>query len=336
MQEDSEGGVFVRSVLRTDSEALRRIRPFDRVVAVSATLGDRMWRTNSLDGVLSAITTRIGSKVRMQFERSPEVARLVARYGEQLQRRGEEEVESAVSSGGRLTQGGDVGADPRGMASRGATVAESGVLLLGEQRIHSVLSHMAAALRERDPDRAISVYKLAVERGITPDAHCCTSLIKAYGMKRQAGKALEVVRMMLELGVDPDLVTYNTLMDACEKGRKHEEALRIFREELPTRGLSPDIFSYTVLINLHGKRGELTEALSLFDEAVQRGLRPELPAYTAVVKAAVKKDDMLTALSMLRRMFDDGLSPDTRLYNTLSKYLSFLSFYLSCILTAFN
>jgi pentatricopeptide repeat protein len=352
MQEDMEGGVFVRRVLpgAGGSEALSTIRPYDRVLAVSATLGDRMWRTRSLDGVLSAISTRIGPRVRLQLERSPEVARLVESYGERQQRRaqagllGDEEERLAEEgrSGGRsrshsrARSGAEVGVgagrvagfelDAAGSKARtgagaGAAVDESGLLLMGVQRGHQVLSQMSAALRERDPDRAISVYKLAVERGIAVDAHCCSSLIKAYGMRREAGKALEVVRMMPELGVLPDLVTYNALMDACEKGNKLEDARRIFREELRAeKGLAPDIFSYTVLINAVGKRGQLGEALALFEEAVARGLQPELAAYTAVVKAAVRKDDMGTALAMLKRMFDDGISPDTRLYNTLSAW----------------
>lgn len=316
MQEDAEGGVFVRRVLKSDSPALQLIQPFDRVIAVSASLGDRMWRTNSLDGVLSALCTRIGSKVRLQFERSPEVARLVARGA------GRGPVARSPNLSASITPNrGPTAWAAASLLSPRLTVSEeadgNGMLLMGELRVHAVLSQMAAALRERDADRAVSVYKLAVERGLTPDAHCCSSLIKAYGMKKQADKALEVVRMMLELGVAPDLVTYNAAMDACEKGNKPQEALKLFREELPKRGLAPDIFTYTVLINLHGKRGELAEALALFEEAVARGLQPELPAFTAVIKAAVKKDDMATALALLRRVFDAGLSPDTRLYNTL-------------------
>ncbi len=335
MQEDMEGGVFVRRVLREDSEALRSIQPYDRVLAVSATLGDRMWRTRSLDGVLSAISTRWGPRIRLQLERSPEVARLVESYGGLQQRRvqaglglllDEKEQRAVVAAAGGAGTGPGAAAAAKARQrerarARGAPLDESGLLLMGGQRSHQVLSQMSGALRERDPDRAISVYKLAVERGIAVDAHCCSSLIKAYGMRREADKALEVVRMMPEqLGVRPDLVTYNALMDACEKGNRLEEAQRIFREELrPEKGLGPDIFSYTVLINALGKRGQLAEALALFEEAEARGLQPELPAYTAVVKAAVRKDDMATALAMLKRMFDGGISPDTRLYNTLSE-----------------
>lgn len=313
MQENAEGGVFVRRVLKADCEALRRIQPYDRVVAVSASLGDRMWRTNSLDGVLSALCTRIGSKVRLQFERSPEVARLIAR-GAGNPGVGVADLVPPPTLPPRPSMAAASLLSPPSTAD---LVAKGEMLLMGEPRVHAVLSQMAGALRARDPDLAISIFKLAVERGLTPDAHCCSSLIKAYGMKKQADKALEVVRMMLELGVAPDLVTLNAAMDACEKGKRPEEVLRLFREEVPRHGLVPDIFSYTVLVNMYGKRGELAEALALFEEAVACGLEPELPAYTAIIKAAVKKDDMGTALALLRRVFDSGLSPDARLYNTL-------------------
>jgi hypothetical protein len=51
VQDDSEGGVFVKAVLSSNSADLKRIQPYDRVVAVSASLGDRMWKTNSIEGV---------------------------------------------------------------------------------------------------------------------------------------------------------------------------------------------------------------------------------------------------------------------------------------------
>ena len=123
--------------------------------------------------------------------------------------------------------------------------------------------------------------------GISPDTYCCTSLIKAYGMKGEAEKALDVVRMMIELGLRPDLVTYNTLIDACEKNGRLEEATRIFRQELPEQGLKPDIFTYTVMLNMHGKRGKFAEALGYFEEAIRVGLRPELPAFTAIIKVRI-------------------------------------------------
>jgi pentatricopeptide repeat protein len=103
-------------------------------------------------------------------------------------------------------------------------------------------------------------------------------------MKKEAAKAMDVVRMMRELGMHPDTVTYNALLNACEKGGRNKDVLRIFYEEMPTRGLRPDIQSYTTVVNMHGKRGELELALRVFDEAVERGVNPELPAYTAVIK----------------------------------------------------
>lgn len=93
--------------------------------------------------MLSAINTRIGSTVTLQLERSPEMERLVSNIGKSSSSRGESIAGSRSRSAGN----------------------SNGMLLMGDQRIQQVRYQMATALKERDPDRAISIYKLAVERG---------------------------------------------------------------------------------------------------------------------------------------------------------------------------
>jgi hypothetical protein len=169
IESQAQGGVFVKSVLDQKSPELRRVQPYDRVVAVSASFGDNMWRTNSLEGVsvvkwspplglftpmmlqlkkfsssslsspsylrcgsqvVSAVNTRIGPSLKMRFERRPEVARLLSRT-------------------------------VPGPNAEQATLS----IVVGEERLRYVQQQMALALRERDHERAISVYKLALERG---------------------------------------------------------------------------------------------------------------------------------------------------------------------------
>lgn len=128
------------------------------------------------------------------------------------------------------------------------------------------------------------MYVVVGAAGIAMDAHSCTSLIKAYGMKNQLDKALGVVRMMQELGIRADIVTYNTLLNACEKSGAVDQAEQIFQRELKAQRLTPDLFTYSVMMNLYGKRRRLADAAALFEEMVSKGFRPELPAYTTMIK----------------------------------------------------
>jgi len=52
IQADQEGGVFVKSLVEGGNAATSgRIQAYDRLVAISASLGDHMWLTNSVQGV---------------------------------------------------------------------------------------------------------------------------------------------------------------------------------------------------------------------------------------------------------------------------------------------
>lgn len=119
------------------------------------------------------------------------------------------------------------------------------------------------------------------------DTYSCTSLIKAYGMQKAVDKAVGVLRMMEQLGIPADLTTYNTLLNACEKAGAIDLAANLFHTELPQRRLRPDLFTYSVMVNMYGKRKMLPRAVELFEEMLSKGLKPDLSAYTTMIKVRV-------------------------------------------------
>ncbi|CAN0469574.1 unnamed protein product, partial [Scytosiphon promiscuus] len=55
-------------------------RPGDRIVATSATLGDVLWEKNTVDGILSAVGTRLvfSNTVTLRVERALDAQQLAA------------------------------------------------------------------------------------------------------------------------------------------------------------------------------------------------------------------------------------------------------------------
>jgi hypothetical protein len=75
LEERGEGddrAVFVKRVEQS-GDASGKIKAGDRVVAVSASFGDGMWASRTVEGVVSAISTRIGSTVKLTLERQVRV-----------------------------------------------------------------------------------------------------------------------------------------------------------------------------------------------------------------------------------------------------------------------
>ena len=68
------------AVAATPSYCCGRRRPGDRVVATSATLGDGLWEKNTVDGILSAVGTRLvfSETVTLRVERPLKPQQLAA------------------------------------------------------------------------------------------------------------------------------------------------------------------------------------------------------------------------------------------------------------------
>eukprot|EP00904_Undaria_pinnatifida_P010501 jgi/Undpi1/6581/HiC_scaffold_20.g09060.m1 len=77
---ECQGGVCVSKVRPGCSAELQGVRPGDRVVATSATLGDGLWEKNTVDGILSAVGTRLvfSETVTLRVERPLEPQQLAA------------------------------------------------------------------------------------------------------------------------------------------------------------------------------------------------------------------------------------------------------------------
>ena len=66
--------VFVKQIEASGNAALSgKVKVDDRVVAVSASFGDGLWASRTIEGVVSAITTRIGNTVKLRLERQVRV-----------------------------------------------------------------------------------------------------------------------------------------------------------------------------------------------------------------------------------------------------------------------
>eukprot|EP00563_Minutocellus_polymorphus_P003309 CAMPEP_0181033514 /NCGR_PEP_ID=MMETSP1070-20121207/7294_1 /TAXON_ID=265543 /ORGANISM="Minutocellus polymorphus, Strain NH13" /LENGTH=1205 /DNA_ID=CAMNT_0023110939 /DNA_START=108 /DNA_END=3725 /DNA_ORIENTATION=+ len=68
---EARGGVIVSSVVRDGAAWEAGVRPGDRILATSATVGQKMWPKTTLDGIRSAISSRrvMSSSIKIQLQR---------------------------------------------------------------------------------------------------------------------------------------------------------------------------------------------------------------------------------------------------------------------------
>ncbi|XP_010260149.1 PREDICTED: pentatricopeptide repeat-containing protein At5g02830, chloroplastic isoform X2 [Nelumbo nucifera] len=112
----------------------------------------------------------------------------------------------------------------------------------------------------------------------------------------------------------PTTATYNILMKAC--GTDYCRAKDLM-DEMKLAGLSPNHISWSILIDVRGRSGDVGGALQALKIMREAGPEPDVIAYTTAIKACVKNKNLKVAFSLFEEMKRYGLKPNLVTYNTL-------------------
>ena len=93
--------------------------------------------------------------------------------------------------------------------------------------------------------------------------------IIACGRGACAAEALTVLQRMLDAGLTPCLTTYTALMSLFCRAGELRSAIRIF-ESMKAAGVAPNTITYSSLINGCDKANDLDAARFYFDEMLVR------------------------------------------------------------------
>lgn len=117
------------------------------------------------------------------------------------------------------------------------------------------------------------------------------------------------------------------MMGVCSLGGKFTKAQEVL-DEMPMRGIVPDLISFNTLVNARVKSGGLTPnlAVELLDMVRNSGLRPDAITYNTLLSACSRDSNLEGAVYF----FEDMEAPDLWTYNAM------ISVYGRCGLTAKN
>ncbi|CBI39452.3 unnamed protein product, partial [Vitis vinifera] len=180
------------------------------------------------------------------------------------------------------------------------------------------------------------------------------SLIRSYGWAGLFQESIKVFKTMKEIGVSPSVVTFNSLLSIVLKRGRTSMAKQLFDEMLDTYGVTPDTYTFNILIRGFCMNSMVDEGFWFFKEMsrfkcdpdvvtyntlvdglcragkvkiahnVVKGmvkkspnLSPNVVTYTTLIRGYCMKQDMAEALSLLAEMVSRGLKPNKITYNTL-------------------
>ncbi|KAG6669545.1 pentatricopeptide repeat-containing protein At1g80550, mitochondrial [Carya illinoinensis] len=96
---------------------------------------------------------------------------------------------------------------------------------------------------------------------------------------------------------------------------------REFWEEMDKKGVSKDLHSYTIYMDIMCKSGKPWKAVKLYKEMKTKGLRLDVVAYNTIIHAIGLLEGVDFSVRVFREMRDLGCQPNAVTYNTIIKLL---------------
>ncbi|KAM0049168.1 putative tetratricopeptide-like helical domain superfamily, DYW domain-containing protein [Helianthus debilis subsp. tardiflorus] len=129
-----------------------------------------------------------------------------------------------------------------------------------------------------------------------------TTMIAAFSNAGMKDEALKFLIFMLRNGVRPNMFTYSSILQACSG----LPSLRQIHCSITKAGLDSDVFVRSALIDNYSKWGELSNALTVFNEMETQ----DLIVWNSVIGAFAQNSDGDEALNLFKRMKRCGFLAD--------------------------
>ncbi|XWS48564.1 hypothetical protein CRYUN_Cryun13aG0088000 [Craigia yunnanensis] len=147
---------------------------------------------------------------------------------------------------------------------------------------------------------AMEVFRFMGDYRCSPDTFSFNNLIDHLCQNGLLGEAEELYG---DKGVSPDEYTYVLLMDACFKVNRIDDGASYFRKMVDL-GSRPNLAVYNRLVDELVEEGKVDEAKSLYDKMVKK-LKIDDASYKFMMKALSDVGKLDVVLKMVDEMLDD-------------------------------
>ncbi|GLT29648.1 hypothetical protein SLA2020_045010 [Shorea laevis] len=167
------------------------------------------------------------------------------------------------------------------------------------------------------PELAIGFFENAMTSGtLRPNIATYTALLSALSILGRFDKVYDLVSGIDKQGLAFDVVMYSSWICGCYKDTDLVEAFRKHRE-MVDKGIKPDVFSYTILIDKFSKEGNVEKATGFLWKMLKDGVKANVVTYTAIMLGFCKKGKLEEAFTILKEVEDMGIEVDEFMYATL-------------------
>uniref|UniRef100_A0A1J3K0L6 Pentatricopeptide repeat-containing protein, mitochondrial n=3 Tax=Noccaea caerulescens TaxID=107243 RepID=A0A1J3K0L6_NOCCA len=140
-------------------------------------------------------------------------------------------------------------------------------------------------------------------------------IINLYGRAGMFEHAQNVFDEMPERNCKRTVLSFNSLLNACVNSKKFDLVEGIFKELSGKLSIEPDIASYNTVIKGLCGNASLTEAVALIDEIESKGLKPDNFTYNVLLHESYTKGHFEQGEEIWARMVEKDVARDIRSYN---------------------
>ncbi|ONK72367.1 uncharacterized protein A4U43_C04F18680 [Asparagus officinalis] len=146
----------------------------------------------------------------------------------------------------------------------------------------------------------------------------CNSLLKCFVERNNVGVVRSLFEYMKVFGPSPNIYTYTTMMELYTKGNTLDvgEANKIL-VEMENHGVRPNAVTYSMYLRGLCKIGKAESAWEFLKDLQHKGLEYDNYCCNAVILGFCRKGELNKALTVLDEMKKCGLSPDVHSYSIL-------------------
>ncbi|KAL6973791.1 hypothetical protein U1Q18_027975 [Sarracenia purpurea var. burkii] len=189
---------------------------------------------------------------------------------------------------------------------------------MGERRLLSIETFEIAIktfAEAKERKKAVGIFELMKKYKFKVGVDTINCLLDSLG-RAKLGKEAQLLFEKLKERFTPNLQTYTVLLNGWCRVKNLMEAGRVWNEIIE-KGFKPDIVVHHTMLEGLLRCRKTSDAIKLFEVMKAKGPSPKVRSYTILIKDLCKQMKMKEAIEYFEEMLESGCEPDAVVYTSL-------------------